>query len=266
MSQKVLVFTAHPDDAEFFAGGTLARMIAAGAEVTTMIATNGDKGSFEMDAARLVEVRRVEALRAAGILGVREVVFLDYHDGELDQLPPGRLREQFIRAIRERRPDVLFTFDPFAPFEDHPDHRAVAFAAVEAANFASYPLYHPEHLAEGLEPCAVTEQYLFAKFPMYANKAVDVSETLQAKIAACLEHKSQIALLFAEFMRHVSSLGGDGAAIMSGGMAGEEEPAQTMAWIIREWARAQGAEVGLEFAERFRSPSLSQGIEAGPER
>jgi Uncharacterized proteins, LmbE homologs len=88
----------------------------------------------------------MEALRAAAILQVREVSFLGHPDGELDRLPPGYLRAQFMRAIRERQPDTLFTFDPFAPFEDHPDHRAVAFAALEAANFAPYPLYHPEQI------------------------------------------------------------------------------------------------------------------------
>ena len=252
MSQKVLVLIAHPDDAEFFAGGTLARMIAAGAEVTTLIATNGDKGSFELDAARLAEVRRMETLRAAGILGVQEVAFLDYHDGELDQLEPGRLREQFIHAIRERRPDVLFTFDPFVPFEDHPDHRAVGFAALEAVNFAPYPLYHPEQLAKGLEPHQVAEKYFFASHPMYVNKAVDISETLQTKIAALLEHKSQVAFLVEDVMRQAALAGMDLTAIVPGGGTGDEGAAQAVAWAIQERARADGAAAGLEFAERFR--------------
>ena len=254
MSQKVLVLSPHPDDAEFSAGGTLAKMAAAGAEITILIATNGDKGSFEMEAPRLAEVRRMEALRAAGVLGVQEVVFLDHHDGELDQLPPGRLREQFMRAIRERQPDVLFTFDPFAPFEDHPDHRAVAFAALEAVNFAPYPLYHPDQLAEGLTPHRVGEKYFFAKNPMHANKAVDVSETLDIKIAALLEHKSQVAFLFEDWMQGSGLAWRDVATFMPEG-AEEEGAAQGLAWMIRQQARADGAAVGLEFAERFRYPS-----------
>nr|HID14776.1 PIG-L family deacetylase [Anaerolineae bacterium] len=262
MSQKVLVLAAHPDDAEFFAGGTLAKMIAAGAEVTTLIATNGDKGSFELDATRLAEVRRMEVLRAAGVLGVQEVAFLDYHDGELDQLPPGRLREQFIHAIRERQPDVLFTFDPFAPFEDHPDHRAVAFAALEAVNFAPYPLYYPEQLAKGLETHLVAEKYFFASHPMYANKAVDISETLQTKIAALLEHKSQVAFLVEDVARQAALVGMDVSAIVPGGEAGDEGAAQAVAWAVRERARADGVAVGLEFVERFRYTRLHPMIEA----
>jgi LmbE family N-acetylglucosaminyl deacetylase len=262
MSQKVLVLTAHPDDAEFFAGGTLARMVAAGAEVTTLIATNGDKGSFELDAVRLAEVRRMETLRAAGILGVREVVFLDYHDGELDQLEAGRLREQFVRAIRERRPDVLFTFDPFAPFDDHPDDRAVAFAALEAVNFASYPLYYPEQLAEGLEPHLVAEKYFFAKHVAHADKAVDIAETLQTKIAAILEHKSQVAFLAEEATRQAAVAGVDIGDVVPGSGVGREGAARMITWVVRERARADGAAVGLEFAERFRYTRFSPMLEA----
>lgn len=262
MSQRVLVLTAHPDDAEFFAGGTLAKMVAAGAGVTILIATNGDKGSFELDAVRLAEVRRMETLRAAGVLGVQEVAFLDHPDGELDQLEPGRLREQFIRAIRERRPDVLFTFDPFAPFEDHPDHRAVAFAALEAINFASYPLCYPEQVAGGLEPHLVAEKYFFAKNPARANKAVDISETLQAKIAAFLEHKSQVAFLVEEVARQAVGAGVDVSGIIPGIGVGGEEGALAISWVIQERARADGAMVGLEFAERFRYTRFYPMVEA----
>lgn len=260
-NKRVLVFTAHPDDAEFFAGGTLARMIAAGAEVAILIATNGDTGSFELDRARLAEVCRMEALQAAGVLGVREVAFLDYHNGELDQLEPGRLRGQFMRAIRERRPDVLFTFDPFAPFEEHPDHRAVAFAALEAASFSSFPLHYPEQLADGLEPHLVAEKYFFAKHPVYANKAVDISDTLQIKITALLEHRSQVAFLFESWMQQAALAGVEISSIPPGGATEDERPAQGMAWIIRERARADGAEVGMEFAERFRYTRFSRMIE-----
>ena len=254
MAQKVLVLSPHPDDAEFCAGGTLAKMAAAGAEVAILIATNGNKGSFEMDAVRLAEVRQMEALRAAEVLGVRKVVFLAHPDGELDRLPPGRLREQFMRAIRQHRPDVLFTFDPFAPFEDHPDHRAVAFAALEAANFAAYPLYYPEHLAEGLEPHRVAEKYFFAKHPIHANKAVDISETIEAKIAALLEHKSQVAFLFMDWMQGAGLAWGDVTSLAPEDAA-EEGAAQGLAWMVRQQARSDGATTGLECAERFRYPS-----------
>ncbi|MCX7683576.1 MAG: PIG-L family deacetylase [Anaerolineae bacterium] len=254
MTRKVLVIAPHPDDAEFFAGGTLARMARDGAEITILIATGGEKGSFEIDARRLKEVRRIEALRAAAVLGVREVSFLDHPDGELDRLPPGHLRAQLMRAIRERKPDILFTFDPFAPFEDHPDHRAVAFAALEAANFAPYPLHHPEQLEEGLSPHYVIERYFFSKDTSYANKAVDIEETLEVKIAALLEHKSQLAFLFEDWIRQAELTGEgiEGMLAAGGGSRRDEDWARGMAWVVRQRARADGAAAGLRFAERFR--------------
>ncbi len=256
MTQKVLVLAPHPDDAEFYAGGTLAKMIAAGADVTILIATNGDKGSFEMEASKLAEVRCTEALRAASVLGVQEVLFLNHADSELDRLPPGRLRGEFMRAIREQRADVLFTFDPFAPFEDHPDHRAVAFAALEAANFAPYPLHYPEQIEEGLPTHRVAEMYFFAKHPTYANKAVDIGETLELKIAALQEHKSQIAFLYEDWVRRSALASGDFAPSVSEGTSLRlDGSAQGMAWMVRQQARADGAAVGLPFAERFRYPT-----------
>lgn len=260
-SKKVLVLTAHPDDAEFFAGGTLAKMILTGAEVTLVIASDGDAGSFKLDRARLAEVRRMEALQAAGVLGVAEIVFLGHGDGELDRLEPGRLRGQFVRAIRQHRPDLLFAFDPFAPFEEHPDHRAAGFAAVEAAGFSALPLCYPEQLDEGLEPHRVAEKYFFAKRPTHADQAVDISDTLELKIAAILEHRSQVDFLFASYAQQAELAGVDIAALFPEGTVEGEQPGVWIAQAVRERARANGAAVGLPFAERFRHVRLSRTAE-----
>jgi LmbE family N-acetylglucosaminyl deacetylase len=102
-----------------------------------------------------------------------------------------------MRAIRRVRPDVLFTWDPFAPYENHQDHRAVAWAAMEAASFSHFPLYHPEHRDAGLEPHYVGEQYFFAKAPRDANKAVDISAYVDRKIEALCQHVSQMEMTVA---------------------------------------------------------------------
>jgi LmbE family N-acetylglucosaminyl deacetylase len=258
MTQKILVLGAHPDDAELFAGGTLAKMAHEGAEIAVLVATTGDKGSFELGQAELGEIRRAEARQAAAILGVKELSFLDHQDGALDQLPPGCLRERFVRAIRERKPDVLFTFDPFAPFEDHPDHRTVAFAALEAINYAPYPLYYPEHLDEGLDTHMVDEKYFFAKVPTHANKAVDIAQTLQTKVAALLAHKSQVDFLFKGWERQAMLAGID---VKNLAMTGAGGPALVMALAIQEQARIDGAAVGMAFAERFRYARFPPAIE-----
>ena len=151
--KSVLVIVAHADDMEFMAGGTIAKMADLGYTVREVIATNNERGTLEpgWSTEFTAEARRVE--------------FLGYEDGRLSETPLNELRERCMRAIRRHRPDVLLTWDPHAPYEDHQDHRSVAWAATEAAMFAHFPLYHPEHRDEGLEPHYVGERYFFAKSP-----------------------------------------------------------------------------------------------------
>jgi len=193
--KRVLVFEAHGDDMEFFAGGTIARFTDAGHDVTLVCATDNDKGSFEMSAEELRAARDRELQDAAAVLGIRKVIPLGYSDGDLAyQAPPQKLRGEFMRIIRQEKPDVVFTWDPFTPYEGHPDHRAVAVAANEAANFAHFPLYYPEQLQEGLEPHYVGEQWYFAKSPRDQNKFVDIDATIDRKVEALCKHVSQMVL------------------------------------------------------------------------
>ena len=132
--KRVLVFEAHGDDMEFFAGGTIAKFADRGHEVTLVVATDNDKGSFELSADELRDVRDKEINSAAQVLGIKKVIPLGYSDGDLAyQATPDKLRGQFMRIIREVKPEIVFTWDPFAPYEGHADHRAVAVAASEAA-------------------------------------------------------------------------------------------------------------------------------------
>src|SRR5437870_8853734 len=128
---------------EFMAGGTIAKLAELGYRMREVIATNNERGTLNPDWSPLftAEARREEARRGASVLGVdSEIEFLGYEDGRLSETPLNDLRERCMRAIRRHKPDVLFTWDPHAPYEDHQDHRAVAWAATEAAMFAHFPL------------------------------------------------------------------------------------------------------------------------------
>lgn len=197
--KRVLVFEAHGDDMEFFAGGTVAKFAAAGHEVTVVCATDNDKGSFELSADELRAVRDRELEGAAGVLGVKRVIPLGYSDGDLAyQATPQVLRGQFMRIIREVRPQIVMTWDPFTPYENHPDHRAVATAACEAASFAHFQNFYPEQLADGITPHYVGEQWYFAKAPRDQNKYVDIDATIDKKIAALHKHEAQMVLTVAD--------------------------------------------------------------------
>ncbi|PJF33780.1 MAG: PIG-L family deacetylase, partial [Phototrophicales bacterium] len=110
--KRVLGVFAHPDDPEFFAGATFAKWAADGADITFVLATSGDKGSSdpEMTGERLAAIREVEEQKAAEALGVKEVVFLRYKDGEL--YPTLELRRDITRMIRMKKPDIVVTLDP----------------------------------------------------------------------------------------------------------------------------------------------------------
>lgn len=194
--EKAMVIVAHPDDPEFFCGGTIAHWAREGVEITYLICTRGDKGSDDpaMTAERLTEIRQAEQMAAAHTLGVRNVVFFDYHDGELE--PSLKLRGEIVREIRRYRPQVVITPDPTTRFSrgvypNHADHRIVGDVAIDAIfPAAGLRLYYPEQLAEGLEPHRVDEVYLTVTNE--PDTWVDTTAVLDLRIAALCCHASQI--------------------------------------------------------------------------
>lgn len=254
----MLVFVPHPDDAEFHAGGIIAKFAEEGARVIIVVATDGRCGSLVLDVETLIKVRAEEARRGARMLGAEEPIMLGYPDFGLDTLPVGKLREQFIRLIRVCKPDVVIAQDAFAP-EIHPDHRTVAWTASDAVNFSALPLIHPEHLQEGLQPHYVVEKYLFAEGSQDFNKVVDVTRTMEKKIAAMAEHNTQIEFLVEDVLRQ-AQLAGINIREVIGDMAGD--PASLMAWALQTQAAEIGSRIGVKYGEAFRYIRFHPFIEA----
>jgi LmbE family N-acetylglucosaminyl deacetylase len=248
MAKTVLVFAPHPDDAEFFAGGTLAGFVAEGARVVIITATDGSKGSFTLAGEDLAAVRFEEAHRACQSLGIEPPVMLDLTDFELDLLPPGYLRERFIYYLRLYRPDVMVAEDPYHLGEPHPDHRAVAWAAYEAANFAHLPTLHPNQFDDGMQPHFVMEKYFYTNNPARINKVVDISATFELKISALLEHKTQIAFLMDDIF-HQAHLAGVNVQAVVGPAA--TDPTAVFRWGMASEAAAIGLPAGVPMGEAF---------------
>ena len=195
--ERVLVVVAHPDDVDFWAGGTVACWTSAGIAVAYCVLTDGDSGGFDPDVPRsaIPGMRRAEQEAAAAVLGVTDVRFLDYPDGRLE--PSYALRRDITRVIRQLRPERVLTWTPEWSWRrfhrNHPDHRAVG-EAVLAAVFpdARNPFAHPELLREeGLEPWVVGEVWLMGS--PGPNHYVDITDTLERKLTALRAHKSQTA-------------------------------------------------------------------------
>ena len=249
-AKRVLVFEAHGDDMEFTCGGTIAKFADRGHQVTLVVATDNDKGSFELTANELRAARDREIHGAAEVLGIDRVICLGYSDGELqEQAPLPVLRGRCMQIIREVKPHIVFTWDPFTPYEGHPDHRAVATAASEAASFAHFPLYYPEQLEGGLEPHYVGERWYFAKSPRDQNKFVDISDYIDKKIEALYRHESQMVLTVRDLQFALEASGLDVPALAD---LDPHDYREAIGQRIRDAARAAGKAHGFEYAEGFR--------------
>ena len=194
--QSAMVIVAHPDDPEFFCGGTIALWCANGTEIRYLILTNGNKGSDDPDMTpeKLAAIRKEEQQAAADVLGVKQVIYFDEPDGELEHTRG--LRQRVVSEIRRYQPEVVITLDPSRYFAgdryiNHADHRAAGEVAIDAIfPAARNRMYHPELLNHGLEPHTVKEVYLSgANEP---NLWVDISDVFDTKIAAISCHASQI--------------------------------------------------------------------------
>lgn len=196
--ERVLFVAAHPDDAEFWAGGTIARWTEAGVTVTYAVLTDGEAGGSDTRLApgEIAAMRRAEQEQAAAVLGVSSVRFLGREEDGLDRGDP-RLRRELARIIRQDRPQVVVTWTPewnWQRFRScHPAHRATGEIALNAVYpDAGNPLAHPALLSEeGLQPWTVREAWLINS--PSPDHYVDITGMFDRKVAAVRAHHSQTA-------------------------------------------------------------------------
>src|SRR6188508_794307 len=213
--ERVLVVVSHPDDAEFGAGPTIARLVRAGARADYVVTTDGAKGTEDPSVTpdQLSTTRRAEQRAAADILGVSDIVHLEYPDGYLE--PTLELRRAITRQIRRFRPDLVITQNPqrrldHNPYVGHPDHLATGEATLAsvypaARDHLNFPeLWTDEHL----EPWKVRQVLLTGVED--PNLWLDVAETFDTGIASILAHVSQVdADEVPERMRERARLAGE---------------------------------------------------------
>ncbi len=225
---------AHPDDQEFTVAGTLAKWARAGSEIISVCITSGDAGSNDktppdMTKEKLAQIRIEEQRSACRVLGVKDVIFLNYPDGVLQ--PTIDLRRDLTRLIRKYKPEVVVCGDPTVRFYgdsymNHPDHRVAADVALDAVfPSAGTRFIFPELLTEGYAPHEVTRVFIHGS--EHPTTFIDIAATLEFKIAALKEHKTQI---------------------------NDWDPTEMM----KEWAKDEGKEKGLEAAEAFRVMVLKE--------
>jgi len=224
--RRILCIAAHPDDNEFSIAGSVARWTREGRHVTFCLVTTGGAGVNEHtpSSAGLIPIRERETHAAARMLGVKDVILLGYADGTLE--PTLTMRRDLTRVVRRVRPDVVVCSDPTVRFYgneymNHPDHRAVASAALDAVfPSAETSAIFPELLAEGLPPHKVKQVFLAGSLD--PDVFVDIAPTLGAKCRALKAHRSQV---------------GKGEWVEQ---------------LLKAWALRDGKRGGLRYAEAFK--------------
>jgi len=138
-------------------------------------------------------MRRAELMAAHRVLGIQDTVTLEHPDGGL--LDAAELRRDLVLCVRKHRPDRVLTLDPWVPYEVHPDHQVVGRMAAEAAAFAGFPLLHPEQISDDVRPHSPSEVWFMGMLGRKPNCYVDISSTLESKVAAMLEFEATLDIV-----------------------------------------------------------------------
>ena len=223
--QRVLVVIPHPDDAEFWCGGTVARWVQLGVSVHFMLCTGGGKGAYapNANANDLAAIREGEQDKAAGILGVRDVVMLHYPDGELEDTKD--FRREIVRQIRRVRPEVVICPEPYRRnLAWHRDHRITGQVTLDAVFPCARDHLHFQELweHEGLEPHKTGAVLLWgAEQP---DTYFDIGDCINVKIQALMAHQSQL----------------------------DTDAESEVEGLIKEWAETAAAGQSYQYGEAFR--------------
>lgn len=254
----VLLVVAHADDVALFLGGTVAAWTDAGWRVVVVRATDDRWDSMGSDEASTATANRHEFEEAAAILGVHQIVELGYPTDTLGDISSVELRERIIHAVRTYRPYALVSFDPYAMYgEDNLDHVAVARAADESFWTSQFDLHHPEHFdgvsahtGAPLAPHGCFERWYFGRRVVDVTDVVDITATLDRKIAAGCCHRTMM-LNFLNQLRLQADTGGWRLPRVDEALAGGDI-ATVLPLLLRAGNEGLGAKYSVGAAEEFR--------------
>jgi len=191
-NKTIMIVSPHPDDDIIGCGGALAFLSGRGNRLIVVYLTNGEKGTFDpsMNPLSLAKIRRQEAAAGYRSLGFADarLIWLGYHDGELDFAAPRELRIRLTHLIRRDRPDAVFALDPGLTYYryHYRDHRTAALAVADAIGAAMWPLEFPE---QGIPAFRVPDVFYF--YTAEPNLKLDISSVYERKLQALAQHRSQ---------------------------------------------------------------------------
>lgn len=184
--ENVLCVQPHPDDGDISSGATIAKLASLGKKVTYLFVTDGSAGITGKSRSEAAKIRKDEETKAAGILGVKDLIWLDHPDA--GEYSISDLKSEIIDVIRNLKPDLIMTVDPFLPYEFHPDHISTGIATAQAALFYNNSIV--KKTDKNYVPHALKAMAFF--FTAFPNQFICVDDQWEIKFRAISEHKSQI--------------------------------------------------------------------------
>jgi len=249
---NILVIYAHPDDAEFLAGGSMAKWIEEGHQVYAISATDGSMGTRipGRTRAQIAERRKGELTKAMEAIGGHEPIGFWFPDGSLSDHCE-ELKKELAFWVRKSKPERIVTLDPWLRYEINPDHITVGRIASEVATFACFPLYFPEQIERGLEPHQPREVWYMLPTERAPNRIVDIGSTFEKKIQSILCHQSQVEMLADWFLPDADprNLSAEEQERLASGVRG----------VLRTMASEIGQRYEIDLAEAFHAVRCGPG-------
>jgi len=246
---KVLaLITPHLDDGPFFACGTVTKLLGEGYTGVFIRTSNDEKDSYDLTLGETVLANERDAQDFLQASGLKQMFDLSYGNHHMDDLSHTEIRARLIFLFRLLKVDTVFSYDPWGPYEENPDHYTTARAVEAACWMAGGHLDMPEHFAAGLKPHSVSEKYYFARGPQLVNRVVDIGPTFETKLACLRSCRTMMTHMIkdlntslAERKQQVPALAAaDGAAIN-----------EFTKVAVETRDRTTGRKFGLDYAEAF---------------
>ena len=246
---KVLaIIEPHLDDGPIFVGGTVAKLLNEGYTGYLIRTSNDEKDSWDLTLGETVLANERDTKVFVKTMGLKDVFDLGNRNHRMDDISRMELRGRLIFLIRLLKVDTIFSYDPWGHYEENPDHYVTASAVEAACTFADGRLDYTEHFAAGLKPQRVKEKYYFARGPQLVNRVVDISTTIEQKLAAIRTCKTMIYHMVRRLEADLAQRN------LRLPMLSEDVDAAIRTFIdlqFRDAAARVGQKYGLQYAEAF---------------
>ena len=238
----------HCDDVPIFAGGTVLKLIDEGYTGVLITMSNDSMAGTGSSIGDIVLKNERDTTEAARRMGLKEAIFLNYPNHNMDGWPILEMRARLVFLFRLLKVDTVLVYDPSALYERNPDHYVTARAVESACWTAASEWDYPEHFKAGLTPHGPSEKYYFARGPQLVNRVVDIGPWVPQKVGAIESCETMITHMVKDLNDSLAERG-----LRVPNLTGAKETAAQefiqAAFVTRD--RATGGKYGLASAEEF---------------